>query len=164
MDDFLTTAISDEVLYHGLCQLINKGDQPHPITIEGNQQVAIDQKWDALCYHRLDGEATNDPDEEQSFGRSMRRVFIQPMRMVVAHKVDKGEHWIYDFAQAFPESLEIEDDDGNQVYELIDIDNMSIITDQEAIYTQEFGSGDYEKHRIPWNIYAIQYQVRFIKC
>lgn len=155
---------SDGIHFEGLCQLVNKGDQAHPVTIYDNKQVSIQGNWDVLCYHRVNGKADFVESDEQDFGRSTGRKVVQPMRTVVAHKVKKGEEWIYDFLNGWPESLDVEDGGGLDLYEFVDIIEMGLDIDQEGIYNTEFGGGDYEKHRIPWNIYAIEYNIQFIRC
>lgn len=155
---------SDGLHLSGLCQLVIKGTQVHPVTVEDNKQVSISDNWDVLCYHRLNGKADYPESDEQDFGRSTGRKVIQPMRTVIAHKVKKGEEWIYDFLKGWPESLDVEDGEGLDLYEFVDITGMGLEVDQEGIYTVEFGGGDYEKHRIPWNIYAIEYNIEFIRC
>lgn len=153
---------NDGIKFSGLCQLVAKEDQPHPTTIPDNKQVSIDQKFNVITYHRIFGDAAFDESEEQDFGRSTGRTIVQPMIMIVASKVEKGEEWIYGFMGGFPESIET--DDLSETYDFIDIENMSLEVDQEGIYNREFGNGDYEKHRIPWNVYGVRYDVTFIRC
>lgn len=157
---------NDGIKFNGLCQQVLKGNQTHPVTIEDNKQVSIQDNWDVICFHRLNGQANFLPsdEEEQDFGRSSGRVFSQPMRTVIAHKVTKGEEWIYTFAQAWPEELRITDSAGVKLYEFVDVDDINLDTDQETIYNTEWGENSYEKHRIPWNIYAIEYNIDFKRC
>lgn len=155
---------NDGIKFAGLCQLVLKGNQPHPVTIEDNKQIAIDQKWDVLCYHRLNGKGDFLPDEEQDFGRSTGRTRVQPIRTIIAHKVEKGEEWIDYFLNGWPESISVTDAAGTNIYDFVDIESMGLDVDQEGIYTTEFGGGDYEKHRIPWNIYAIEWNAEYIRC
>lgn len=157
---------NDGINFAGLCQLVGKGDQPHPVTVEDNKQISIDDRWDVLLYHRLNGTAqfvTSD-EEEQDFGRSTGRVFSQPMITVIVHKVKKGEEWIYDFLQGWPEDVSVTNANGGLIYDFVDIDEIALDTEQEEIYSREFGATDYEKHRIPWNIYAVEYSIDFKRC
>jgi len=155
---------SDGIHFEGLCRLVTKSNQPHPVTVQDNKQVSIQDNWDILCYHRLNGQASFEESDEQDFGRSTGRKMIQPVRTVIAHKIKKGEEWIYDFCNGWPESLDVEDGSGLDLYEFVDITSMALNVDQEGIYIQEFGESGYEKHRIPWNIYAIEYNIEFIRC
>lgn len=165
LDSELLAALPNEgIRFFGLSQLVTKSDQPHPVTIEDNKQVSIDDKYNAICYHRLNGTASFGESEEQDFGRSTGRKRVQPMRTVVAHKVHLGEEWIDTFLNEIPESLDVEDGGGLDLYEFVDITGLTLVVDQEGIYAQEFGEGGYEKHRIPWNIYAVEYNIEFIRC
>lgn len=161
----LLAALPNEgIRFFGLSQLVLKKDQPHPTTIYDNQQVSIDDKYNAICFHRLNGTSDIAESEEQDFGRSTGRKRSQPMRLVIAHKVTMGEEWIDTFWKEIPETLDVEDGGGLDIYEFVDITNLSMDTNQVEIYNTEFGDSGYEKHRIPWNIYAIEYNVEFIKC
>lgn len=165
LDAILLGALPSEgIRFFGLSQLVTKSDQPHPVTIEDNKQVSIDDKYNAICFHRLNGQSSFAESEEQDFGRSTGRKRVQPMRTVLAHKVTMGEEWLDIFLNEIPESLDVEDGSGLDLYEFVDITGISVDTDQEGIYETEFGAGGYEKHRIPWNIYAIEYNIEFIRC
>lgn len=164
LDNILLAALpNDGIRFFGLSQPVSKGDQTHPVTIQDDLQVSIDQKYDAICFHRLNGDASFAEDEEESFGRDTGRVRVQPMRTFIAHKKEKGEEWIDTFLNNFPNSLDIQSN-GVNVYDFVDLENGNLRTDQLAIYNQEFGDNSYEKHVIPWNIYALDYDVQFIKC
>lgn len=158
----LSSFPNDGIEFNGLCQLVTKSNQPHPVTIQDNEQVSIDDKFDAVAYHRIFSDASDEIDEELAFGRSTGRKIVQPMIMIVAAKAKKGEEFIYGLMNGFPESIEATG--LNEEYEFIDIDNMALEVDHEGIYNREFGDGDYEKHRIPWNLYGIRYDVTFQRC
>lgn len=166
LDSVLLGALPSEgIRFFGLSQLVLKNDQPHPATVQDNIQVSIDDKYNAICFHRLNGQGQFVESEEQDFGRSTGRKRVQPMRTFIAHKVTMGEEWIDTFLNEIPESLDVEDGSGLDLYEFVDITNIAVDTDQVGIYETEFGStGGYEKHRIPWNIYAIEYDIEFIRC
>lgn len=149
--------------FWGLAELIEKGKQVQPVTIDklGNPvrtQIAIDDRFDGIVYHRMLNSSSIDSPE--SFGANIQIQFNVRLRTVLAYKVSKfaEEFWI-DFTEAIPKKLTITD------YDFINVaENMSVIKDQKAIYQEEFGGGDYEKHIIPWNILAIEYDVQFVKC
>lgn len=165
LDEILLAALPNEgIRFFGLCQPVLKNDQTHPVTIEDNKQVSLDDKYKAICFHRLNGTADIPESEEQDFGRSTGRKRSQPMRLFIAHKVIMGEEWIDTFWKEIPETLDVEDGSGLDIYEFVDITNLSLDTNQVEIYNTEFGDNNYEKHRIPWNIYAIEYNVEFIRC
>lgn len=145
--------------FFGLAELILKGEQPHPVTINKREQVAITDTFDAIVYHRVLTIPTDD-SEEFSFGISLKKEYNVRLRTVLAFKVDKySENLVFDFANALPQTLEIEG------YMMINVgEELSIVVDQKGIYEQEFGANNYEKHATPWNIYAIEHDVQLIKC
>lgn len=148
---------NDGIQFNGLCDLLKKQDQVHPVTIDDRKQVSINDRWDVIHYHRLEG-ASFASGELQQFGRSTGRQLTQNIRTIVCAKAKKGEDWIYTFVQSIPESLTLTN------YEFIDINDINIIIDQEATYIAEFGNNSYEKHIQTWNIYALEYGVEFLKC
>lgn len=149
--------------FWGLAELITKGTQAHPVTVDllGNpkrSQIAIDDKFDGIVYHRvLSGGSL--PSEE-SFGSEIALEYAVKLRTVLSYKVSKlPEEFAYDFANAIPDTLSLTG------YKYIDAsENVTLIVDQEAIYKTEFGGGDYEKHITPWNIVAIEHDIQFVKC
>lgn len=148
---------NEGIKFFGLCEQVKKTNQVHPVTIEGKKQVSIQDNWNAIVFHRLLSAGFSE-DELQNFGRSTGRKLVQNIRTIVAAKAKKGEDWIYTFTQNIPESMTLTD------YEFIDINDINIIIDQEAIYNAEFGENSYEKHIQTWNIYALEYGVEFLKC
>jgi hypothetical protein len=147
------------IKFFGFAELAIKANQPHPVTIPDRQQVAINDRYDGICYHRLLSSGLTQPEELQR-GNISVSLFSSRMRTVLAFKVKKfAEEFIFDFNKAMPDLLNING------YHSVDVtNNVGINSDQEAIYKTEFGGGDYEKHILTWNIYAIEYNVEFIKC
>lgn len=142
----------------GLCELIKKGTSVQPVHVGSRQHVAINDKYDGMWYHRIlsNGSASS---EENSFGSKIAKMQTVRIRTVLSTKHKLGETLRYDFANQLPETLSV---DG---YRLIDVsENINMVEDQEGIYAQEFGAGDYEKHATAWNIHALEYDVSFIKC
>lgn len=142
----------------GLCELIKKGSSIQPVHVDSRQHIAINDKYDGMWYHRiLSGGAK--PSEENSFGVTIAKKQTVRLRTVLATKHKLGESLRFDFAVQIPSTLEV---DG---YRLIDIsDDVNLIEDQEGVYNQEFGGGDYDKHATAWNVHALEYDVELIKC
>lgn len=158
LDDTLLGIFPNEgIKFFGLCDLVIKSDQVHPVTIEGKEQVAINDRWDAIVFHRL-GSGTFNPSDEQAFGRKTGKKLSQQVRTVVCVKAKKGEDWIFTFTEAIPETLTVVD------YEFINIEEINLITDQVSVHNTEFGETNYEKHIQTWNIYALEYAIEFDKC
>lgn len=147
------------IKFWGLAELAVKSNQPHPVTINDRKQIAIDDKFNGMTYYRLLSSAAPTPAEYQ-WGNKQNNVFKSRLRNVLAFKVNKfAEEFVYDYVNSIPEWLEIPG------YKLVDVENnTTIIVDQVAIYKQEFGGDKDERHLLPWNIYAIEYDVDFIKC
>lgn len=147
------------IKFFGLCEQSIKGKQVHPVTVNDRVQVSLNDRYDGIAYYRLLSSGDSQPAEYQ-WGNKQNNVFKSRLRNVIAFKVNKlSEEFVFDFVNAMPETIELTG------YKLIDVqNNTNIVVDQKGIYMQEFGDGDYEKHILTWNIYAIEYDVEFIKC
>lgn len=147
------------IKFFGLAELAKKADQPHPVTINDRKQISINDRYDGIFYHRLLSSGLTQPDNLQ-WGNVALSLYKSRIRSVLAFRVNKlAEEFIYDFTNAMPDILELTG------YKSIDVTNdVTIIADQEAVYKTEFGGGDYEKHILTWNIYALEYGIEFIKC
>lgn len=159
IDASLNTRFAGEGLKsYGLAELVKKGEQVHPVTIDKREQIAINDRWEGIVYHRiLSGGVA--PSEDDSFGATIAKMQSIRIRTVLATKVKKGENFRFEFANAIPEILTVDN------FRRIDVsENMTMIEDQEGIYLQEFGGGDYEKHINSWNINAFEYDVAFVVC
>lgn len=143
---------------YGLAELIKKGSSVQPVHVTTRQHIAINDKWDGQWYHRIisSGKATS---EEDSFGSTEAKVQTVRLRTVFATKHKMGELIRYSFARTIPDILTVEG------YRRVDFSNdLTMIEDQEGVYNQEWGAGDYEKHATAWNIVAMEYDVSFIAC
>lgn len=145
--------------FYGLAELAKKANQPHPVTIGDRKQIAINDRYNGIFYHRLLSSALSQPENLQ-WGNKAWSLYKSRLRSVLVFRVNKfAEEFIYDFSNAMPDLLTIEG------YKSVDVTNdVTIIADQEAVYKTEFGDGDYEKHILTWNIYALEYGVEFLKC
>lgn len=160
LDSYMNDLFSGKgIKAEGLCELIKKGSSVQPVHVDSRKHVAINDKYDGLMYHRILSPGAGGPSEENSFGSSIARMHGIRIRTVLATKHKLGETLRYDFANMLPSTLEVEG------YRLVDIsENVTMIEDQEGIYNQEFGGGDYEKHATAWNINALEYEISFIRC
>ena len=145
---------------YGLCELITKGKQRHPVTVDKTRkQAEIHDAFDGIFYHRfLNANPTE--DLEFSFGIDITDRISARLRTFIAYKVKLGEEFIFQFAQAIPKRMTI---DG---YKLIQRSGqIDLIAYHEGVYNQEYTEGTpYEKHRTTYNIYAIEYNIEFILC
>lgn len=162
--DAIDETIIDEVdcqgiKFFGLAELAIKANQPHPVTINDRKQVSINDRYNGIFYHRFISDSSTLQDNMQ-WGNKSWKLHKARLRSVLATKVEEfSEEFVFDFANAIPSIMEL---DG---YKSIDIaTDMNMIVDQESIYKTEFGTGDYEKYALSWNIYAMEYNVEFLKC
>lgn len=145
---------------YGFSQQIFKDKQPYPTTIPNNEMAAINDKFDGISYYRLLTTTPINQPVDFQWGNNLNNVFRSKIRNIVAFKTKKfDEQFIYDYNNAIPNWLDLTG------YKLVDIQNNgNINNDQLAIKNQEYGTNGDEKHWIPWNIYAIEYDIDFIKC
>jgi len=159
IDNVILNALPDKgIKFFGLCEIVKKGEQVFPVTIPDRKQASIIDNYNATVYHRLLSPMAGTEDPEFMFGATIPNRFKPRLRTFLAHKVTLGEDFIFTFANVIPHKLDLEN------YKFVDITGISVITDHEAIYEQEFGKTNYEKHRTSWNVYALEYDIEFIKC
>lgn len=155
----------------GFCELMYKsakdtrgvvgtsGSQPIPVTIPERKQVSLNDKFDLMTWVRWVEPARFDLSEDWSFGRNESEEGSLTLRIVVAHKVALGENLIFTFARGLPRKLDLSG------YRYVFMNGRpNINPDHETIYRTELGETVYERHRFPWNIYAIDVTFNFIEC
>lgn len=154
------TSPSNNTLF-GHCELMKKtakdSVQVMPVTIDGRVQVSLDDKKNIITWIRITDPVAVSLLEGDTWGIVEQRNQSLQLRVVVAHKTSLGD-LIYDFANNFPDYLTITGFE--KVFPTVN----EVLTDHEAIYTEELGDTVYEKHRFTWNIYALNVSVDFIKC
>lgn len=157
-DVFSDSQVCNGVNVNGICKLVLKNDQPHPVSVLDDKQVAPNDRYDGIIYHRILNDAiTDDPDN--SFGDTIEKRHAQQVRTVVIVKRQNGEGWIDQLINLIPRNI-----DGIEDYKLVDIGGIAKNTDQPVIFNTEFGENSYEKHRIPYMIYALEYNIEYIRC
>lgn len=151
----------------GFCELMKKSagegkvDQPIPVTISARNQVSLLDTYQIITWIRMTNNVQYEGSPEWSFGKNEARFATVPLRIVFANKTSltNSENLVFEYLQNFPSKLEIAD------YQFIFIgSDASVDPDHEAIYQTELGNTVYERHRFPWNIYAINLNVQFIIC
>lgn len=156
--DFTASSICNGVHIHGICKLVLKGEQPHPVSVLDDKQVAPNDRYDGIIYHRLGNDAIVDAPDD-SFGSVIEKQHSQLIRTVVIIERKKGEGWIDQLINLIPKMIS---DLTN--YKRVDIGNIAKNTDQDAIFDTEFGESGYEKHRMKYLIYALEYNIEYIRC
>lgn len=148
---------------YGLCELILKNDKPNPVTVDKTRkEAAINDNFNGIFYHRIiPGSDPVSEDEEMSFGATLKKRFSPHIRTVVAIKVQLGENFKYDFANAFPDRITTLSE-----YKFVFLNQLTLIDDHEGVYNQEYGpnNASYTKHRISWNIFAVEFDLDFMLC
>jgi hypothetical protein len=145
---------------YGLCELIKKSDQQEPVTVDIKRKpAAFIDSMNGHYYWRFIG-GTEAEDEEMSFGIDIADRISPRMRIFIAHKIQLGEEFIFEFVKTIPKKLAL---DG---YKFIHrSSSIDLITDHEGVYNQEYNDKTaYERHRTTHNIYAIEFNLEFIKC
>lgn len=147
----------------GYSELMTRKDQVMPVTINTRDQVSLDDKFDLITWIRLPGTLTlgNEIEgDDWAFGLKQGVVQEATLRLVIAHKIGLCENLILDILQNFPVKLTVEN------YQIVSINkaDISVDADHESIYNTELGQTAYEKHRFPWNLYALEIPVQFIPC
>lgn len=137
-------------------------DQPIPMTINGTgdrEQIALDDRYDFIFWIRWASPLQAVNDEGESWGLKIGKHWELPLRIVIAHKVEKGEDLITNLANELPDRISLTG------FESIFLStNASVDPDHETIYRTELGDTVYEQHRFDWNLYVINLNVEFIPC
>jgi hypothetical protein len=148
---------SEGLQFWGLAKLMLKGTQVHPVADANNGQIAINDGYPGIVYHRALSSDANEK-EEFMFGSSLPRETVVRIRTVLAYRKSLGRDFTYTLAHRVPETLVVSG------LKYVDLGDITIIEDDNAIYEQEFSGGDYEKRREPWIIRAFEYDVKFLIC
>lgn len=172
-DEWTDNYTDVEKKLYGYCELMHKtekgSDQPMPVkVVDGNSNrvefAALDDRYQLITWFRLPGiiDLQDEIDGENwAFGLDSGEVQRANLRWIIAHRVELGERWIFDFVKALPKKFKI---DGYQIIH-IDKSGITLDADHEAIYNTELGRTVYEKHRFTWNIYALSpIGVEYILC
>lgn len=163
IDAWTTAEFTSTMKLWGYCELMTRQDQVMPVTINGREQVTLDDNYDLITWIRRDGSKTLGNEIEGNdwgFGVKQGIVQTQSVRIVVAHKIAIGEDFMEDFVKEFPTTLDV---DGYSIVS-VNKNGITIDPDHEAVYRTELGATNYEKHRFLWNVYALIVQLEYIPC
>lgn len=136
--------------------------QPIPMTINGTgqrEQVSLDDRYDFIFWVRWVSPIQSVPDDAESWGLRIGKRFNMPLRVVIAHKVTKGEDLIMNLVNELPGQIYLTGFDSIYLNQQESID-----PDHETIYRTELGNTVYELHRFDWNLYVINLMVDFLPC
>lgn len=165
LDEYYPAVLTSERKLFGFTELITKNGQPMPVIINGTAdrgtvQVSLDDKYKFMSWVRLPGTISQSASEEDNWGLREGRRLNAGLRWIVAHRVELGEVLITELLQYIP-TLFV----GMPTYEYVFVDdNISVNADHEGVYLTELGNTVYEKHRLTWNVYAIELNLEFLIC
>lgn len=160
--DYIDLQIKDcitGIKQFGLCHLIEGDNEKFPATVEEPAMKAIpDSRFLLLSYHRLLNGAY-EVREDLSFGKKLTPQNRQRVRMVVFIKLNESQNLIDDIFNAMPGSFEVDD------YLMPNVTKTAaILRDRQAIWNDEFGAAYKDKFQQVWQIFAIEYDLQYIKC
>lgn len=157
IDDQIKSCIP-ECDQYGLCHLLNGDNETFPATVEKNaKKVSFDDRFDVVTYHRLLN-GSIEPREDASFGKTITPQNNQRVRLVVATKLGEDTR-IDDIINALPDSFDMDD------YGFVNVSqNITLIRDREAVWNIEFPQAYRDKYQMKWNLYAVEYDLQYIKC
>lgn len=148
-----------EIKQFGLCHLLEGDNEKFPATVETDAVKAVPDDLYLICsYHRLLN-GTIEPKEDLSFGKSITGQNNQRVRTVVFSKLGTDDSKIDDIINSLPDVFEV---DG---YRFANVSkNITLIRDRDAIWSTEFDKAYKDKYQLVWNIYAIEFDLQYIKC
>lgn len=165
LDDYYSSVVSSKRKLWGFTELITKKDQPMPVIVNGTADrgtipISLDDKYEFISWVRLPGTISTVSSEEDNWGLVEGRRQNAGLRWIIAHRVELGENLIKKLLQYLPAQLR--DIPG---YEFVFV-NAAINTnaDHENVYATELGATVYEKHRLDWNIYAVELNIEYKVC
>jgi hypothetical protein len=147
----------------GFCELVKFGakgqDQPIPATIPDREKVSLNDAYKVITWIRQTDVVQYEDNPDFSYGTKEARFANLPLRLIFCNKVELGENLVYDFVEFLPSKISVSG------YKLVFIKpELPVNPDHETIYLTELGNTVYERHRIPWNVYAITLNIQYMKC
>lgn len=144
----------------GLChQIDNEEGNVYPTQFKRrSEMVTPDDRFNITIYHRLvDGDIA--PREDVPFGRNVVPLTEQTIRTVVFVKMELGHDVILDIINSLPNRGEI---DGFK--NMVISKEISLSRNQKEIWEDEYGNNYDDKYIKLYLIYALEYNVQFVKC
>ena len=159
IDEYMKTIYTeDDFHFFGISELVTKGKERFPATINARLKVSFDKKYSAFCYHRVIN-SNSDHNDEVSFGLDRRVQSTVTIRTVLGYKIDEySEMFRYEFRDSFPYKFLLTG------YDPIFIEPGTGYEDHESLATEESLQTPYEQHRVTWNLYAFENSFEVIKC
>ena len=158
INELIVDCIPD-VTTHGLCHLINDTGGHYPALVaKSSQRITPDDRHTITLYHRLLN-GNGQVSEEFSFGRRLARQNNQAVRTVIFLDLDDDPSLIDDIINALPDAFEVEG------YKYANVGpEVNLIRDRDAIWDEEFGEAYASKYQKRFHVYAVEWQLEYIKC
>lgn len=154
----IESCFSGSVTTYGLCHIVQDTNEQYPSTkLKDGEKVVPNDDVDILIYHRLLN-SEFEHDEDLSFGRKKKFVSNQTIRTVIIFDLEE-ETTPEDIANSLPEQVTISG------YEFVNISkDMTLNKDSNAVWDEEYSESYKDKYVKRYNIYALEYQVNYLKC
>jgi hypothetical protein len=147
--------------FYGLAELVTKETTTQPVTIgktvPERTKIAIDDRYDAICYHRLIS-TNSEVDEDNTYGVKQAKKYTTQLRTIIASKISTGEDFNRKLAKAIPSFLHLSG------YDYINFMPSGFDEDHENVVSTEWTEIPYHKHRTAWNVNAIENNVEYLIC
>ncbi len=146
------------IMQFGLCHLLEGDNEKYPATVAKRAKKAVpDERFNVCTYQRLLNGSYEDR-EDASFGKSVTVQNTQKVRMVIFVKL-VNEGIIDNIINSLPDSFVVDGYGYSNVGK-----NITLIRDRAAIWNDEFTDAYRDKYQMIWHIYAIEYDLEYIKC
>lgn len=157
IDEQIKTCIPETYSF-GLCHLLEGDNERFPATIDKEAVKAVpDDRYEVVIYHRALG-GSPDEDPALSFGKNPTRKNKQKVRSIVFVRMGENEK-IDDIINAYPNSFHT-----TNYYFANVSENMTLIRDRDNIWNEEFQGAYKDRYQFVWMVYAIEFDVEYIKC
>lgn len=164
IDDQIGACFAD-IQAMGLAHLVEDDSaEIYPATLEEqSKKICPDDRYEFLYYHRL-LDSTPEPSEELSFGRKITVKNSQKIRTIVFARMKCDSlTFIDDFINALPDTFEL--DQSPAEYKMLSLQKgINLNRDSNAVWADEYSAAYKDKYQKIWNIYALEYNIDFIKC
>lgn len=159
IDNQIKACIKEARMY-GICHIVQGDNEQYPCTLEERSEYKAvpDNRFLVTIYHRLLN-GNLDEREDLSFGKNPTRQTNQQIRTVVFIKMSEPLNRIDDIINAIPDIIE------DDCYKSINVSKeVTLIRDAAAIWAAEFGDAYADKYQKEFNVYALEYNLEYIKC
>ena len=149
-------AIYPDFKYWGLAELTDKSKDRSPVTVNGREKVCLDEDFNACVWYR-EISVNRTEVEEESFGLDVTFEYRVTLRTIIGYKIELGEMFKYEFAEAFPRDFTLSG------FEALEVVPGVMDLDRERVAQTEEVHIQYEK-LLCWNLLSFDNELQFILC